>query len=267
MIKDLARVVLKNTYWRDGCVRRILFGPSRGQTYRIFPKYGLAPIFGSWEPDLQHLMVKVIKTGQTAYDVGANYGIHTLLMSRLVGPDGCVCAFEPHPRIHGSCRENIELNRICNVKLLNVGLGATAGDMSYSEAHHEGAGHFVASSAGVASMTLRCETIDGLVAAGTIPPPDFIKIDVEGFEGNVLAGAKVTAQEHRPTFAIDLHTPEQDVLIGRFMEELGYEVYRQKGVQRIMKLHTGWPDPDGVHGAVLAFHPARREVRSRLGVK
>ena len=93
MLHNLLRFILKHTYWRDGCVRRILLGPSAGQVYRIFPKYGLAPTFGRWEPDLQNLMVKILEPGQTAYDVGANYGIHTLLMSRLVGVSGCVCAF------------------------------------------------------------------------------------------------------------------------------------------------------------------------------
>lgn len=266
MLHGLLRLVLKHTHWRDGCVRQILLGPSAGQVYRIFPKYGLGPIFGRWEPDLQKLMVKLVEPGQTAYDVGANYGIHTLLLSRLVGSGGCVCAFEPHPGIHRSCRENIGLNRVANVKLLQVGLGAAAGDFPYSEAHHEGAGHFVAGLANATNLTLRCETIDGLVAAQQIPSPDFVKIDVEGFEGNVLAGARATTRSHHPTFAIDLHTPEQDVLVGRFLEEMGYTAYRQKDMERIKKLQVGWPDPEGIQGSILAIHPSRQALRSRLGV-
>lgn len=266
MLWNILRFILKNTYWRDGCVRRILIGPSAGQVYRIFPKYGLAPTFGRWEPDLQRLMVKVISPGEVAYDVGANYGIHTLLMSRLVGTDGRVCAFEPHPGIYKNCHENVVLNGITNAQMLQIGLGATNGNIAYSEGIHEGNGHFIASLSEVTNMTLRCETMDGLVAAQKIPPPDFIKIDVEGFEGNVLAGATETVRKHRPTFAIDLHTPEQDVLVGQFMEKLGYEVYHQNDLRRIRKLQSGWPDPEGVYGSVLGIHPSRTALRLRLGV-
>ncbi|OLE30385.1 MAG: hypothetical protein AUI36_30190 [Cyanobacteria bacterium 13_1_40CM_2_61_4] len=244
-------------------MRRILIGPSAGQVYRIFPAYGLAPTFGRWEPELQKLMVKLIQPGDTAYDVGANYGIHSLLMSRLAGPAGTVCAFEPHPRIYASCAENMALNAITNIRLFNAALGEVRAELPYVEGHHDGAGHIGDDDNG-SEITVSCLTIDELVSGHRIPKPDFIKIDVEGFEGRVLAGASSTVRSCHPTLAIDLHTPEQDVLVGRFMIDTGYEVYRQQGLQRITKLHRGWPDPDGIQGSVLAIHPSREQARARL---
>jgi len=264
MVRRIVRTILKSTYWRDGQIRTILLGPSAGQVYRIFPEYGLAPTFGRWEPELQKLMVKVISPGDVVYDAGANYGIHSLLMSRLVGATGIVCAFEPHPRIHASCAENVALNSLNNVRLFNAALGALDGEVDYVEGHNEATGH-VATSARIGSeIAVRCATIDSLVAEQTVPPPDFIKIDVEGFEGNVLTGAALTVHRYFPTLAIDLHTPEQDVLVGTFLLEANYEVYRQKGLQRITRLHKGWPDPEGIQDCIIAIHPSRKGIRARL---
>src|SRR5262245_9685516 len=111
-MQNALRTLCRATFWPDGAVRRILVGPSSGLRYRLFPEWGLAPIFGRWEPALQRLFVQMIEPGDVAYDVGGNYGIHSLLMARLVGPTGTVCTFEPHPAIHEACAENIRLNRL-----------------------------------------------------------------------------------------------------------------------------------------------------------
>src|SRR5690242_11837947 len=91
----IAKSVLSRTIFRQGAVRTIIWGPGRGLCYRIFPGYGLSPLHGGWERDAQHLMVKYIHPGSVVYDIGANYGIHTLLMARLATRTGHVYAFEP----------------------------------------------------------------------------------------------------------------------------------------------------------------------------
>jgi hypothetical protein len=148
--------------------------------------------------------------------------------------------------------------------LFNAALGDVDAEVTYQEGHHEGAGHIASTSDAGSQMIVHCRTIDSLVTEETIPPPDFIKIDVEGFEANRLKGAAVTIYKHCPTLAIDLHTPEQDVQVGKFLLAANYEVYRQKGLQRIKRLDKGWPDPEGVQGCIIAIHPSRERVHASL---
>ena len=234
MIRKIVRNICRATYWPDGAVRRVLIGPSAGLRYRIFPKYGLGPLWGRWEPHLQRLMVRVLKPGDVAHDVGGNYGIHTLLMARLVGSSGTVCSFEPHPKIFAACSENVGFNHFQNVKLLNVALSDRAGTVPFSLGRHEGQGHVITNQNDVATFNVKCETMDHLVATGQISPPTFIKIDVEGHESAVLAGAETTVAKHKPILAVDLHNPEQDKKVGQFLIRHGYVAYRQESLEKVI---------------------------------
>lgn len=108
-IVKLLKPLLVRTVARQGAVRMILFGPARGLRYRILGPFR-APILGGWEPEAQRLMVQHVHRGGVAYDVGANIGIHTLLMARLAGPTGRVYAFEPVPHLFECLRTNLQLN-------------------------------------------------------------------------------------------------------------------------------------------------------------
>ncbi|HVA49250.1 MAG TPA: FkbM family methyltransferase [Pirellulales bacterium] len=255
-LKTAAKFLCKNTLWADGAVRTVLLGPSAGLRYRIFPNYGLAPIFGGWEPRLQTIMKRLLKLGDVAYDVGANYGIHTLLMARLVGAGGHVYGFEPHPEIHAACLENVRLNAFNNVDILKLALSDHEGDIPFSTGHHDGAGH-VAAAEEEASMTVRCDTIDSLIAAGRLRPPQFLKVDIEGYAGAALAGAAGAFARHRPALCVDLHDPEEDEAVGGFLADWGYAAFRQETFEPIKRLDVGWPNPDGIRGTVLAL-PAER---------
>jgi FkbM family methyltransferase len=261
MIPDFLRLpvraILKSTFWRDGTIRNILVGPSSGLRYRIFPEYGLGPVFGRWEPRLQHLLAQLLREGDVVFDVGANYGIHSLLMARLVGGSGKVYSFEPHPQIFRSCIENIGLNGFQNVEVLDIALSDQRGEVRFSEGHHEGAGHVISSDREAPAFKVKCDTIDNLVSTGRVTAPQLMKLDVEGHEATVLAGADQTFKLHRPILAIDLHTPEQDERVGRFLLRHGYMAFRQADLSRIPRLDLGWPAPDGIQGTVLAIHPEK----------
>src|SRR5438094_662911 len=110
MIKAALKHLAVRTILREGTIRYVLRGRCRGLRYRIFAGYGLSPILGGWEPDAQRLMADHIRAFSVVYDIGANYGMHTLLMARLAQGDGHVYAFEPVPEIFGHLRENIALN-------------------------------------------------------------------------------------------------------------------------------------------------------------
>jgi FkbM family methyltransferase len=144
------------------------------------------------EVDEQNVMGHVVKDHDVVFDVGANIGLHTALLSRLVGPKGLVVAFEPNPAILPALERTV--GGIGNAVLLPLALSDRVGESSLYVAEHRSE---VASLANwtngdygrVRHVTCRERRLDDLVAAGVIPRPDFMKCDVEGAELKVFQGA------------------------------------------------------------------------------
>src|SRR5437867_4395723 len=137
----LLKPVLARTIYRQGSVAKIRRGPAKGLRYRIF-SFGLAPLYGGWEPDAQRLMAEHLRAGAVAYDVGANYGIHTILMARQAANEGHIYAFEPVPWIRASLSENIALNGFSNVTVVAMAIDNRRGEVQFVTGSHGGAGHF-----------------------------------------------------------------------------------------------------------------------------
>lgn len=147
-----------------------------------------------WEPSEQAIMRRVVRPGDAAFDIGANVGFHTVLLSRLVGPGGQVVAFEPNPMLLPCLRGTVA--GLGNTELVEVALSdRNAGSTLFVPEDHtlaslsqwfteRGAGH---------GQVLACieRTIDDLIASQQIPVPDFVKCDVEGAELKVFHGGQV----------------------------------------------------------------------------
>jgi hypothetical protein len=74
--------IARGTVFPVGAVRTVFAGPCRGMRYRIFPGYGHSYLYGGWERKSMDVMVHYVKPGSVAYDLGANYGMHTLLLAK-----------------------------------------------------------------------------------------------------------------------------------------------------------------------------------------
>jgi FkbM family methyltransferase len=251
--RALGKAVLCGTLYREGAVRTVLIGPSRGLKYRIFAN-GRAPIYGGWERQAQRFMAGRIRAGQVVYDVGANAGIHTLLMARLATARGHVYAFEPHPAIHEALVTNVALNGLeAEVTPVQMAVTDATGRSTFYSGQHGGAGHLGAVGYPEGEgITVETITLDAFVFGRGHRPPDFVKIDVEGAEGKVMDGGQLVLRSHRPTLLIDLHNPEQDLAVGRVLAALGYAAYRTRDMSRVASLSAGWPDPHGLWGQIVA---------------
>lgn len=250
----LFKPFLANTLYSPGKVRTIIWGPCRGLRYRIFPEYGLAPLYGGWEPRAQRLMTEHVLPGWITYDIGANYGVHTLLMARLVGKSGHVFAFEPVPEILSSLRENIAMNSFSNVTCIECAADNRTRSHPFLRRHHAGAGALAGEDESVRDgLIVKTITLDDFVFERNNRPPNFIKIDVEGAEGRVLCGAERILRMFRPILLIDLHTPDQDLAVGQILAEYRYDAYRVENGARVKFLRKGWPDLDGIWGQILAI--------------
>lgn len=144
-----------------------------------------------WECEQQALMNRLVAPGDLVVDVGANVGIHTVHLSRLVGPRGCVLAFEPNPQLHATLLHTAKLHT--NVRAQDVALFAGSGiaELRLHENHEMSALAISSSDSVVGSVTCRTRALDEALADVEWPTaPAFIKIDAEGAEKGILSGAR-----------------------------------------------------------------------------
>src|SRR2546422_9529096 len=247
---DLAKSLIKNTLFPQGSVRAVLLGPCRGILYRVFPGYGWAYIYGGWERRLVRLMTGLISPGSLLYDVGANYGMHTLLFARRVGLSGRGYAFEPHPGVFSCLKEQLDLNGFRTVVPVCKAVCEESGTGFFDETEQRSTGHLTDPARG--HLRVQTTSLDDLVFGGYAAPPDFIKIDIEGAESRALRGALNTLQQYHPALVIELHNPAEDKAVGDILANLRYSAFRVHDGSRVQDIRSGWPNLNGIWGTVLA---------------
>jgi FkbM family methyltransferase len=146
------------------------------------------------------LVAELVRPEDTVVDVGANIGYYSLLAARIVGPRGRIIAFEPEPDNLVELRMNIEGNGLGMAEIRPVAVGARAGTVSFLRGINggvtDGAGDSGASTVQVPMVALD-DVLEG--------PVGMIKIDVEGYEGEVLAGARRTIERCKPRLFVEIH--------------------------------------------------------------
>ncbi len=195
-------------------------------------------LLGSFEPETVKAYSAIVKPGQTVLDIGANIGAHTLPLAGLVGEAGKVFAFEPTAFAVRKCATNIALNanlaaRISLHQVMLVekrGESLPAGVFSSWPLVEAGALHEKHRGRLMDTKGARTATLDEMVAELKIDRIDFIKLDVDGYEYPVLAGARATLARYRPVIAMEL-APYVHAEHGHTLDELvslltasGYEL-------------------------------------------
>lgn len=163
------------------------------------------------------LVTEYIRPGMTAFDVGANVGYYTLLLSDLVGPLGAVWAFEPEPDNLVKLAKHIKINRLGNIAVYHGAVAATGGTAKFDGT--KATGHL--SAVGQIVNTTRLDDF---------PAPDFIKMDIEGGEIEALKGADQILQKHKTTWLVSLHGPAVFTAPALF-ERYGYSICRVNAEQ------------------------------------
>lgn len=183
---------------------------------------------GSFEYDKQRLLEKTITPGSIVFDLGAQAGFYTLLSSVLVGPQGKVFAFEPLPPNLVYLKKHLRLNNITNVTIIEAAVSDAPGIAAFEEGARSTQGH-ISPHGGLQVKTV---SLDDLTSSGKIPYPDFMKVDVEGAEVQVLDGAASLLRRGHPTIFLETHGPDLHRQCSEFLQSLGYRLEPLSGKLR-----------------------------------
>lgn len=177
---------------------------------------------GVWEATETAIFRSLVKSGMTVLDVGANIGYYTLMAAKLVTPAGRVFAFEPDPWNCQLLARSVESSGYTNVKVYQQAVADKLGRTKlYFDAHNYANRSFFAQNIIQDAGFVEVETIplDRLYGSGQLGKRvDFLKIDVQGAEALVLAGAEKLLTENLPTILMEL---EPDKLISAGVDPLG----------------------------------------------
>ncbi len=160
---------------------------------------------GRYEPEKFAAIREALKPGSCFLDIGGNKGDFALFAAALVGPAGCVICFEPHPENAGWIRKSVELNGFENLTVEELALSDRAGEAELNIGGKSGQHSFETRKRDRGSVTVRATTLDRYLTDAGIDRVDAIKIDVEGAEDLVIAGAAETLARDRPVLFLDVH--------------------------------------------------------------
>lgn len=182
-------------------------------------------LYGEYGAEEAALFAQLIKPGMTVVEVGANIGAHTVAMARQCAP-GALYAFEPQQRVFQILCANLALNDIRNVVALPEAGGAEDGfvvvpSIDYSRQGNYGGVSVQEDREGARGRRVRVTPIDSLQLAAC----HILKIDVEGFEPQVLRGARETIARCRPILYVENDRAEHQQEIISLIDEMGYHQY------------------------------------------
>ena len=163
---------------------------------------------GTYEAHELDRFLSLVQPGQVVVDVGANIGVWSVLLSRAVGADGRVVAFEPSPRNAELLRLNLDRNHCENVQVVQAALGRVTGTGSLDTAS-PGASHRMAYDGVPGDTDVDIVSLDEYVESHGINV-DALKIDVEGYEPEAIAGMRKVL-DLCPTFLTEFSLPHSQL--------------------------------------------------------
>jgi FkbM family methyltransferase len=180
---------------------------------------------GTFEAEAEKTITAALRPGMIALDIGANFGYHTFRMARAVGNDGKVIAIEPTGWAFGKLQRNISLNCFNNIRPLQVALG----DFDHGAREFRFQSSYRLDGTDLsADEIMPMYTLDTLMSMNGVDRVDFVKMDVDGFEGKVIRGAQETLARYHPILFFEI-TPsamrangDDPVELVRTLTGLGY---------------------------------------------
>lgn len=206
---------------------------------------------GSREPKTSRTLELICDPSDVVIDIGANVGSHALPMAKLVGPSGRVYAFEPVPWAMDKLKRNASLNGFSNIVTEQVALS----DENLGHVDMEFRASFkIGSAIGVDDkgridkgwwqecdhVSTEMRTLDSYVTGHDIRRVDLIKLDVDGFEGKVIRGARETLSRFKPVIIMELAPAwvemrgDSCIAIAMQLRDMGYRCFAEVTFDEIL---------------------------------
>ena len=211
---------------------------------------GFLPVDPQETAEIRFLRKLAIEN-KVVYDIGAFEGVLTMFFARKAR---LVVAFEPNPRNHARCVENVDLNELRNVIILNRGVSDRAGTIELifdplmpGAGSAESAIALQIDSSVKTSRKVRIPVapLDEEIASSNLREPDLIKIDIEGMELKALQGMRRLLCRRHPELFIEMHgaTAKEKKEIAEgvtgFLAACGYRCYDVEGEQYVTAENLG----------------------------
>jgi FkbM family methyltransferase len=197
----------------------------------VFPNDAIAQhlISGKpWEPHFKTVVQHLVKEGDTVIDCGANFGYNSVIMGKQIGDTGKLFAFEPQRIVNQQLNGNLILNNIYNATVIHAALGNKQGLTTMSPVPYDRDWVNIGdTSVGEGGDEVQVVTLDMIDSQ-----PNFIKMDVQGYELFALQGGEQTLKNHTPDIFIEIEehqlakfdiTKEQLV---DYIKSFGYRMFR-----------------------------------------
>ena len=184
-----------------------------------------------WELNIVELIQKHARKGSVVVDLGSHIGTHLLSMSKAVGENGLVIGFEPQIKIFSELIQNMQLNQCFNVIACRCAVGRNFGQVQMGVPFTNNEGGATIGNAGFFTHTGIGGDFAPLIPLDSLNLENvsLIKIDVECYEDEVIAGAKETIRKNRPFIIIELaddtkeREEKRDATI-KVLQNMGYTV-------------------------------------------
>jgi len=199
--------------------------------------------FHYYEPGDVAAVRRLLRPGDVAMDVGANVGQYALMAAKVVGNGGSVYAFEPSPNILTKLRYNQSLNELEHLHVIPVALGPSSGTCDFypADGYNQGIGSLLYHAGDhhgerkTKPIQVEVTTLDAFCANNAISRVDFIKIDAEGYDLEVLKGAVHTLENNQGIIVmvemVEKEADKDDVCadIHHFMDARGFQAFAAAG--------------------------------------
>lgn len=208
-------------------------------------------LYGEYCEAESRVFTQLCRPGDFAVEAGANIGVHTVPMAKAVGAKGRVVAFEPQRVVFQTLCANVALNSLMNVECHWAAVGDGPGTVKIPDFDYQKKGNFggIAVDGFSKGRDVPVVALDKFL---DLPRLRLLKIDVEGMEDKVLAGARETLSKHRPYVYLENDRVEKSEALIRQIMEFGYRPHWH--LPRLYSEANFFENPENVFANIISVN-------------
>jgi FkbM family methyltransferase len=234
--------------WASG--GRGILVPVNDETFRVEPRYRVH-FPETYDAPVWRYLRAHVKPDQICLNIGAHMGIYALALGRWTAPSGIVFAFEPNPSTRTGLMRHVEMNGLADrVEVVPTAISDAPGEGAFYAIAEEAFSRLAGPNPRLSStdeIRVRLSSVDAFCAERRIRP-DWITIDIEGFEIAALRGARATIDAHRGRLGLIVEMHPAHWLASGGSREMMADVLRSLALTPVPL--TGQSDPLGDYGIV-----------------